>query len=431
MDLWKLKRKIMKENEELIKSFDQDVPFLSESDSVLSKEDTERRLLTEKKPSTKSSNHEVPKLHKVLADAGIGSRREMEELILAGRISVNGSPAHVGQRINFTDQVRVNGKIIKLNIVPPPIRVLAYHKPVGEIVTRDDPHKRPTVFRKLPNVKSGRWIAVGRLDINTEGLLLFTTSGELANRLMHPKSEIEREYAVRIFGDLSDSNVLLLKQGIELGDCFAKFESLDFVGGTGSNKWVRVVIREGKKREVRRLFDAVNATVSRLIRIRYGIVALPPNLKRGQITELSKNAITEISKFVGMKQRNSRPVKPINKKSKRFGPHKKINFKQKNPQFNNENQSSNTFFESSIINEDEWQPSGNDAHLSKLGGPMRKTTKSKKKPNPLQTSWGSTTNISSDALSAPQNFSKSSSKTKKTRSFRQKGIKNKILQSKK
>ena len=129
-------------------------------------------------------------MHKVLADAGIGSRREMEELILAGRISVNGSPAHVGQRINFTDQVRVNGKIIKLNLVPPPIRVLAYHKPVGEIVTRDDPHKRPTVFKKLPVVKSGRWIAVGRLDINTEGLLLFTTSGELANRLMHPSRKL-------------------------------------------------------------------------------------------------------------------------------------------------------------------------------------------------------------------------------------------------
>ena len=421
----------MKENEELPNSSDQDVPFLSESNSVLSSDDTEKRLLTEKKSSIKSSNHEVPKLHKVLADAGIGSRREMEELILAGRISVNGSPAHVGQRINFTDQVRVNGKIIKLNIVPPPVRVLAYHKPVGEIVTRDDPHKRPTVFKRLPNVKSGRWIAVGRLDINTEGLLLFTTSGELANRLMHPKSEIEREYAVRIFGDLSDADILHLKQGVELGDCFAKFESLDFVGGTGSNKWVRVVIKEGKKREVRRLFDAVNATVSRLIRIRYGIVALPPNLKRGQITELSKTAIIEISKFVGMKQRNSRPAKPAKKKTRRFDPYKKPNFKQKNPQYSNENYLSQTHIESSMTDEDDWQPSGNDAHLSKLGGPMRKTPRSKKKPNPLHTSWGSTSNNTTDVLSAPQNLSKSSTKTKKTRPFRQKGIKNKISQSKK
>ena len=421
----------MKENEEHPNSSDQDVPFLSESNSVLSSDDTEKRLLTEKKSSIKSSNHEVPKLHKVLADAGIGSRREMEELILAGRISVNGSPAHVGQRINFTDQVRVNGKIIKLNIVPPPVRVLAYHKPVGEIVSRDDPHKRPTVFKRLPKVKSGRWIAVGRLDINTEGLLLFTTSGELANRLMHPKSEIEREYAVRIFGDLSDSDITLLKQGVQLVDCFAKFESIDFVGGTGSNKWVRVVIKEGKKREVRRLFDAVNATVSRLIRIRYGIVALPPNLKRGQLTELSKTAIVEISKFVGMKNRYTRPVNAVKKKTRRFDPHKNANFKQKNPQYTNENHLLETHIQPSVIDEDDWQPSGNDAHLSKLGGPMRKTPRSKKKPNPLQTSWGSTSNSSSDALSAPQNFSKPSSKSKKSRPFRQKGTKNKILRTKK
>jgi 23S rRNA pseudouridine2605 synthase len=420
----------MKENEELNESSDEDVPFLSESNSVLSSEETEKRLLPEKNPSGNSISRDVPKLHKVLADAGVGSRREMEELILAGRISVNGSPAHVGQRINFTDQVRVNGKIIKLNLVPPPIRVLAYHKPVGEIVTRDDPHKRPTVFKKLPGVKSGRWIAVGRLDINTEGLLLFTTSGELANRLMHPKSEIEREYAVRIFGELSASNALLLKEGIELKDCFAKFESVDFVGGSGSNKWVRIVIKEGKRREVRRLFDAVNVTVSRLIRIRYGVVALPPNLKRGQITELSKNAITEISKFVGMKQRNFRPAKPVNKKSRSYDPYKKPNFKQDNLQFSDDNNLTSPNGSSVSIDEDDWQPSGNDAHLSKLGGPMKKIPRGNKKPNPLHTSWGSTTNSNSDALSAPQRLSNPSSKSKKPRPFRSKGSRNRNPQSK-
>ena len=409
----------MKDKEEPTHVSDEDVPFLSNSNSVLSSEEVEKHLLTKKKSHTKTSNKDVPKLHKVLADAGVGSRREMEELILAGRISVNGSPAHVGQRIIFTDQVRVNGKIIKLNIVPPPIRVLAYHKPVGEIVTRDDPHKRPTVFKKLPSVKSGRWIAVGRLDINTEGLLLFTTSGELANKLMHPKSEIEREYAVRIFGKLSEKDTELLKQGLELEDCFAKFESLEFAGGSGSNKWVRVVIKEGKRREVRRLFDAVNVTVSRLIRIRYGVVALPPNLKRGQLTELSKSAVEEISKFVGLKTRNPRPTKSVNKKTRAYDRFKKTNFKQEKTKFHNGNNPN-----ASVMDEDEWQPSSNDAHLSKLGGPMRKTPKANKRPNPLQTSWGSTLNSSSDALSAPQRLLSNSPKSKKPRPFRSKGARN-------
>lgn len=415
----------MKENEEPSESSEEDIPFLSKSNSVLSSAETEKRLLPEKKPTSKPANKDVPKLHKVLADAGIGSRREMEESILAGRISVNGSPAHIGQRINFTDQVRVNGRIIKLNLVPPPIRMLAYHKIIGEIVTRDDPQKRPTVFRKLPSVKSGRWIAVGRLDINTEGLLLFTTSGELANRLMHPKSEIEREYAVRVFGELSESNISLLKDGVELEDCFAKFESLEFVGGSGSNKWVRVVIKEGKRREVRRLFDAVSVTVSRLIRIRYGVVALPPNLKRGQITELSNSAIVEISKSVGMKQPNTRPVKPAKRRPQAYDPYQKLNFKQGNLSYSNRNNLELDNGSSSSIEEDEWQPSGHDAHLSKLGGPMKKSTRGHKKPNPLHTSWGATSNVNSGALSSPQRLSNPSLKSKKPRPFRSKVGKNK------
>ena len=168
----------------------------------------------------------------------------MEDLILAGRISVNGSPAHIGQRIIHTDQVRINGKLLRLRIDPPPIRVLAYHKKIGEIVSRNDPEKRPSVFKNLPRFKGGRWVAVGRLDINTEGLILFSNSGDLANRLMHPRNEIEREYAVRLFGEVSDEKLERLKTGIQLDDGLAKFKKIDFVGGSGANCCVRVVICE-------------------------------------------------------------------------------------------------------------------------------------------------------------------------------------------
>ncbi|NDF04758.1 MAG: pseudouridine synthase, partial [Betaproteobacteria bacterium] len=228
------------------------LPFLSTQDGLLERGAEE----------TANSGYDLPKLHKVLADAGIGSRREMEELILAGRVSVNGTPAHIGQRIAHTDQVKVNGKPLRIRVEPPPVRVLAYHKPAGEIVTKSDPQQRVTVFKKLPPVKFGRWIVVGRLDVNTEGLLLFTTSGELANRLMHPRSEIEREYAVRIFGDPTPSALEQLRQGVELSDGPAKFEQIEYAGGEGANQWYRVVIKEGRNREVRRMFEAVGLTVS-------------------------------------------------------------------------------------------------------------------------------------------------------------------------
>ena len=423
--------KLIDESEE---GLEESIPFLSKYDSALSKEEVEQRLLPEKRITSKVSEKDSPKLHKVLADAGVGSRREMEELILAGRISVNGSPAHIGQRINYTDQVRVNGRQIKLNIVPPPIRILAYHKSIGEIVSRDDPQKRPTVFKKLPKIKSGRWIAVGRLDINTEGLLLFTTSGELANRLMHPKSEIDREYAVRIFGNLTETNIERLTNGVELKDGFAKFEHLEFVGGNASNKWFRVVIKEGKKREVRRLFDSVNATVSRLIRIRYGVIALPSNLKRGQITELSKNTILEVSKSVGMKQKPLRNNRSSKKNAKTYDPNKKTKFGKKGlkpasrNQINDQRGNSDEFPPDGLqTDEDEWQPSSHDAHLSMLGGPMRKPSRNRKKPNPLNTSWGSAHNNDSDVLSAPQMPAKAS---KNSRSFRLTGAKNKTKSKK-
>jgi 23S rRNA pseudouridine2605 synthase len=230
---------------------------------------------------------ESPKLHKVLAQAGVGSRREMEQLIAEGRITVNGEPAHTGQRIGRGDQVKVNGKPVRLRIAPPPARLLAYHKPAGEIVTHDDPQQRPTVFRRLPRLPQGKWQSVGRLDINTEGLLLFTNSGELANQLMHPRFGVQREYAVRVLGRLDDEARQRLLEGVGIDGQVARFEAIvDGGGGEGLNHWYRVVITEGRNREVRRLFDAVGLTVSRLIRIRYGSVVLPRGLRRGAWVEL-------------------------------------------------------------------------------------------------------------------------------------------------
>ena len=234
-------------------------------------------------------NAQSEKLHKVLADAGIGSRRDMEELIIAGRVSVNGQPAHVGQRVMPNDQVRVNGKPLQLRLkgAGRPPRVLLYHKPAGEIVSQDDPEHRPSVFDNLPKVSGGRWVAVGRLDFNTEGLLIFTTSGELANRLMHPRYEVEREYAVRVLGRLTDEQQQRLLEGVELEDGAARFARLDDAGGQGANHWYRVAISEGRNREVRRMFESVGIEVSRLIRTRFGAVQLPRTLARGRCQELS------------------------------------------------------------------------------------------------------------------------------------------------
>jgi 23S rRNA pseudouridine2605 synthase len=212
----------------------------------------------------------------------------MEELIVAGRVSVNGQPAHVGQRIMPSDQVRINGKPLntrrQAGRAP---RVLLYHKPAGEIVSQDDPQGRPSVFDKLPKVSGGRWIAVGRLDFNTEGLLVLSTSGELANRLMHPRFEVEREYAVRLIGELSMEQRERLLAGVELEDGPARFSRLEDAGGQGINHWYRAVIAEGRNREVRRIFEALGMQVSRLIRIRYGSVQLPRALSRGRFQELA------------------------------------------------------------------------------------------------------------------------------------------------
>ena len=253
------------------------------AESALSRELLERGRQAAKQTQLAQSD----KLHKVLADAGIGSRRDMEEMIIAGRVSVNGEPAHIGQRVLASDQVRINGKPLARKAPGRAPRVLLYHKPVGEIVTQEDPGARPTVFEKLPKVSGGRWVAVGRLDLNSEGLLIFTTSGELANRLMHPRYEVEREYAVRVLGEVTEEQRQKLLDGVELQDGPAKFSRVDEAGGDGANRWYRVAISEGRNREVRRIFEAIGLTVSRLIRIRYGSIQLPRSLARGRFQELA------------------------------------------------------------------------------------------------------------------------------------------------
>ena len=250
---------------------------------------------------------DAPKLHKVLAQAGLGSRLEMEQLILEGRISVNNEPAHIGQRIQFGDAVKVNGKPIRVRIAPPPARVIAYHKPAGEVVTHDDPQNRPTVFRKLPRLQQGKWQSVGRLDLNTEGLLLLTSSGELANKLMHPRFGLEREYAVRVLGALSNEEKQKLLDGVNLDDGPAQFGTIEEAGGgEGANCWYRVTIAEGRNREVRRMFEAVGHAVSRLIRIRYGAFMLPRGLKRGAYVELDERDIQALTRVLRQAENKDR-----------------------------------------------------------------------------------------------------------------------------
>ena len=248
------------------------------------------------------------RLQKVLAQAGIGSRREMEEWIAAGRISVNGVTARLGQSVAPTDKIKIGGRLVNVRFTTTKTpRVVMYHKPEGEIVSRDDPEGRPSVFAALPRIRGGRWIAVGRLDINTSGLLLFTTSGELANQLMHPSSELVREYAVRVLGELARETQQRLLDGVDLEDGPASFASIEEAGGEGANRWVRVTLFEGRTREVRRLVEAGGCTVSRLIRIRYGPVALPPQLKRGQVRELEEG---EVRAFQGQLGKANKPAAP-------------------------------------------------------------------------------------------------------------------------
>jgi 23S rRNA pseudouridine2605 synthase len=252
----------------------------------------ERRIL--------APDADAPKLQKVLAQSGLGSRRDLEQMIADGRVSVNGEAAHTGQRVSWGDQVAIDGKPVRVRIAPLPTRVLAYHKPVGEVCTLDDPEGRPTVFRRLPRLAHGKWQSVGRLDINTEGLLLFTTSGELANRLMHPRFGVEREYAVRVLGTLSDEARERLLAGVPIEGQTAAFLRIDDGGGEGANHWYRVTIAEGRNREVRKLFDSVGLAVSRLIRIRYGSVVLPRGLKRGVAVDLPADDVKLLRTMTGL-----------------------------------------------------------------------------------------------------------------------------------
>ena len=234
------------------------------------------------------------KLHKVLAQAGLGSRRTMEEWIREGKVTVNGAPAVIGTRVKPADAIRIGRKIVRWPATHRLPRVLLYHKPEGEIVSHDDPEGRSSVFERLPELRGAKWLAVGRLDFNTSGLLIFTTSGELANRMMHPRFAVEREYAVRIVGQLSASYLQRLKTGIPLSDGVAKCDAVTDEGGEGTNHWYRIVLREGRNRVVRRMFEALGLTVSRLMRVRFGVVALPPRLKRGQITSLPAGEVKRL-----------------------------------------------------------------------------------------------------------------------------------------
>lgn len=243
------------------------------------------------------------RLQKVLAQAGVGSRREMEEWISAGRVTVNGAVAPLGIRVVEGDKVMVDGRIIKLHLEEEQAlpRVLIYHKQEGEIVSRDDPKGRANVFDSLPKLRGQKWVAIGRLDFNTSGLLIFTTSGELANRLMHPRFEVEREYAVRVQGAMTTEQMRkMTKDGIELEDGVVRFEQLSDEGGEGFNHWYRLVLKEGRNRVVRRTFEALELPVSRLMRVRFGIVNLPSRVKRGMMEELGETQVRAILEWVGL-----------------------------------------------------------------------------------------------------------------------------------
>jgi 23S rRNA pseudouridine2605 synthase len=240
------------------------------------------------------------KLQKVLAQAGLGSRRKMEELVRAGRVTVNGAPAGIGARVGPRDVIKVEGRVVRRETRGDATRVLLYHKPEGEIVSRDDPGGRVSVFERLPPAKGAKWLAVGRLDYNTGGLLVLTTSGELANRMMHPRYGLEREYAVRLRGKLAETQIAQLRDGVQLEDGVARLESLEDRGGEGANHWYHVVVREGRNRVLRRIFEALGLAVSRLMRVRFGSVRLPPQLKRGQFVELPPREVRQLLTALGL-----------------------------------------------------------------------------------------------------------------------------------
>lgn len=253
------------------------------------------------------------KLQKVLARAGKGSRREMETVIREGRVTVNGVQATLGDRVKISDTIELDGYPVKLSEAGENRRVIIYNKPEGEVCTRKDPEGRPTVFDRLPKLKGERWIAVGRLDINTSGLLIFTTDGELANKLMHPSTQIDREYLVRVMGDITEDNLADLKKGVLLDDGMANFTDIVDGGGEGINHWFYVCLMEGRNREVRRLWESQGVKVNRLKRVRFGPVFLPSKAKVGCYVDMDEVEINNLCELVGM---TPTPVKPKTQQQK-------------------------------------------------------------------------------------------------------------------
>lgn len=244
------------------------------------------------------------KLQKALARLGLGSRRQMETVISEGRVSVNGTVATIGDRVGQGDEIRVDGRLLRYTAENEKRRrVLMYYKPEGEICSSHDPEGRPTVFERLPPLTHDRWVMVGRLDINSTGLLLFTNDGELAHRLMHPSNEIEREYAVRVMGEVTQEMINNLKKGVRLDDGMAQFDDIIEKGGEGINKWYQVKLKEGRNREVRRLFESQGLKVSRLLRTRYGSVSLPRELRTGRYLELDRKEIDALASLVNIRPR--------------------------------------------------------------------------------------------------------------------------------
>jgi len=257
------------------------------------------------------------KLQKVLARSGHGSRREIEAKISAGRIRVDGKVAQLGERIDADAKVRIDGHEVQIKPEEEVIcRVLIYHKPEGELCTRKDPEGRPTVYDRLPRMSGARWVAVGRLDVNTSGLLLFTTDGELANRLMHPSQQVEREYAVRVFGEVDEAMMQRLRKGVQLEDGPAKFNSIKPAGGDGMNRWFHVTISEGRNREVRRLWESQEVQVSRLIRVRYGDIPLEAGLPQGGWAEMSLTQVNALRAQVNLPAEKLSFLDPRNEESK-------------------------------------------------------------------------------------------------------------------
>ncbi|PHS64427.1 MAG: 23S rRNA pseudouridylate synthase B [Thalassobium sp.] len=246
------------------------------------------------------------RIQKLLALAGVASRREVERWIGEGRVSVNGVTAKLGDRASRYDDVRVDGRQVNLEDAGRSRRVLAYNKPVGEVCTLKDPEGRPTVFDHLPKTKGERWVNIGRLDINTSGLLLFTTDGELANKLMHPSSGVDREYAVRVRGDVDEAMIERLKEGVMLDDGVARFTDVKFFDGEGQNKWYHVVLMEGKNREVRRLWESQGIAVSRLKRVRYGCIFMPSNVPVGTWVELGQREVNDLADLVGIERKQTK-----------------------------------------------------------------------------------------------------------------------------